>query len=69
VSAVKKVPYKWALDHDQDDKTFKGWLCEPCNTGIGKLGDDFPSIVNAMNYFLSRPNHKSSILDKEIPVV
>jgi hypothetical protein len=42
------------LDHDHDDNSFRGWLCEPCNTGIGKLGDDFQSIVNAMNYFLSR---------------
>ena len=49
-----KVPYKWCLDHDHEDNSFRGWLCEGCNTGIGKLGDDFQSIVNAMNYFLSR---------------
>jgi hypothetical protein len=42
------------LDHDHDDNSFRGWLCEPCNTGIGKLGDNFAGITNAMNYFLSR---------------
>jgi hypothetical protein len=50
----KKNPYKWCLDHDHDDDSFRGWLCEPCNTGIGKLGDNFAGITNAMNYFLSR---------------
>ena len=50
-----KIPYKWCLDHDHKDDSFRGWLCEPCNTGIGKLGDELSSIVNAMNYFLSRP--------------
>ena len=49
-----KVPYKWCLDHDHEDNSFRGWLCEPCNTGIGKLGDNFAGITNAMNYFLSR---------------
>jgi hypothetical protein len=46
------------LDHDHEDDTFRGWLCEPCNTGIGKLGDNIHGITNAMNYFLSRPNRK-----------
>jgi hypothetical protein len=49
-----KIPYKWCLDHDHEDNSFRGWLCEPCNTGIGKLGDNLQAIVNAMNYFLSR---------------
>ena len=34
------------------------YLCDRCNTGIGKLGDDLQGIVNAMNYFLSRPKHQ-----------
>lgn len=52
----KKVPIKWVLDHDHGDDSFRGWICDRCNTGIGKLGDDLQGIVNAMNYFLSRPN-------------
>jgi len=54
----RKNPIKWCLDHDHDDDSFRGWLCEPCNTGIGKLGDNMQGITNAMNYFLSRPNRK-----------
>lgn len=51
----KKIPLKWALDHDHSDNSFRGWLCDKCNTAIGNLGDDLEGIVNAMNYFLSRP--------------
>ena len=51
-----KVPLKWCLDHNHSDDSFRGWICERCNTGIGKLGDNLQGIVNAMNYFLSREN-------------
>jgi len=50
----KKIPTKWCLDHDHSNNSFRGWLCDRCNTGIGKLGDDLGGIVNAMNYLLSR---------------
>lgn len=53
----KKPTDKWALDHDHSDNTFRGWLCDQCNTGIGKLGDNIEGIVNALNYLLSRKNN------------
>jgi len=56
----KTNPIKWTLDHDHEDDSFRGWICGPCNEGIGKLGDNFAGIVNAMNYFLSRPNRTKS---------
>lgn len=49
-----QIPQKWVLDHDHDTEQFRGWLCDQCNTGIGKLGDDVDGIVNALNYLLSR---------------
>jgi hypothetical protein len=53
----KKVPLKWVLDHDHSDDSFRGWICDRCNTGIGKLGDNLQGITNAMNYLLSRKNN------------
>ena len=50
----KKVPLKWCLDHDHDTDKFRGWICERCNTGLGKLGDNIEGIVNALNYLLER---------------
>jgi hypothetical protein len=52
----KQPPLKWALDHDHEDNSFRGWLCERCNTGIGSLGDNLEGVTNAMNYLLSRKN-------------
>lgn len=48
----KKIPLKWCLDHDHETNQFRGWICEKCNTGLGKLGDNIEGIVNALNYLL-----------------
>jgi hypothetical protein len=48
----KRKPKVWHLDHDHSNNKFRGWLCETCNIGIGKLGDNLEGIVNAMNYLL-----------------
>lgn len=47
-----KIPHKWCLDHDHDTNKIRGWLCDQCNTGIGKLGDNIASVQNALNYLL-----------------
>ena len=61
----KKIPRKWCLDHDHQNNSFRGWLCEPCNTGLGKLGDTLEGIVNAMNYMLSRRTSNDKMVDRE----
>jgi hypothetical protein len=45
-----EVPLKWCLDHDHDTNEIRGWLCDQCNTGIGKLGDNLTGIKNALVY-------------------
>lgn len=57
----KKIPRKWCLDHDHSDDSFRGWLCEPCNTGMGKLGDDLNGLINAVNYLIMTKNRNESI--------
>ena len=47
-----KIPLKWCLDHDHSNDTFRGWLCEPCNTGLGKLGDNLEGVIKAVNYLI-----------------
>ena len=46
----KTIPRKWCLDHDHVSNTIRGWICDRCNTGIGKLGDNINGIQNALNY-------------------
>ena len=41
---------KLVLDHNHNTNTFRGWLCDACNTGIGKLGDDLQGLKNAIKY-------------------
>lgn len=47
-----KIPLKWVLDHNHKNNTFRGWICDRCNTGLGKLGDDLEGIIKAANYLL-----------------
>lgn len=42
------------LDHDHSTGQFRGWICDRCNSGIGKLGDNIDGIVKALNYLLER---------------
>lgn len=53
-----KIPYKWCLDHDHSDDSFRGWICEPCNTGLGKLGDSLENIIKAANYLIKAKYRK-----------
>jgi len=45
---------KLCLDHDHKTHLFRGWICDHCNTAIGRLGDDLMGVTKAMNYLLSR---------------
>ena len=41
---------KWVLDHNHDTGRLRGWLCNSCNTGIGKLGDSVETLQRAIDY-------------------
>lgn len=45
-----KIPIKWVLDHDHKTNKFRGWICDRCNTGLGKLGDDLEGLIKAVKY-------------------
>ena len=40
----------WVLDHCHSTKQFRGWLCENCNSGIGKLKDSVELLQRAIKY-------------------
>jgi hypothetical protein len=37
-------------DHCHDTGDFRGVLCMPCNTGLGKLGDNLTGLLSALKY-------------------
>jgi cell division protein FtsI/penicillin-binding protein 2 len=53
---------KLHLDHDYKNKKFRGYLCNSCNTGLGKLGDNKVGLKRALRY-LERVD-----LIKQIPI-
>lgn len=42
------------LDHDHITGKFRGWLCRPCNMGLGLLGDTLQDLQASIDY-LMRP--------------
>ncbi len=44
---------KLCWDHCHETKEHRGWLCNNCNTGIGKLGDNLEGVQRAMEYLCS----------------
>lgn len=47
----------WDHDHVLEELGFpliechRGWLCVPCNSGLGKLGDNMRGLMNAARYY------------------
>lgn len=39
-----------ALDHCHATGKFRGWLCDSCNMGLGKLGDTVDALERALAY-------------------
>jgi hypothetical protein len=46
---------KLVLDHCHKTQSFRGWLCNDCNTALGKLGDNTTGVLKALDY-LERKN-------------
>ena len=40
----------WCCDHDHTTNTFRGWLCQMCNRGIGNFYDDVSMLERAIEY-------------------
>lgn len=49
----KKLPRsgrRLVFDHDHNTHRFRGYLCDPCNRGLGQLGDTKEGLLNALRY-------------------
>ena len=40
----------FVCDHDHIKKTFRGWICDDCNGGLGKFHDDPERLIAAAEY-------------------
>ena len=55
--------HEFYLDHCHDEKIFRGWLCNTCNSGIGILGDTLESLETAINYL--KAHHERTRFSKQ----
>lgn len=46
------------LDHCHKTWSFRGWLCQNCNVGISRLGDNINGLEKAINYLSKTLNEK-----------
>ena len=42
------------LDHDHITGKPRAWICDSCNTGLGRFKDDIATIENAIKYLKDR---------------
>ena len=52
-------PKKWCLDHDHNTQAVRGILCDPCNRGIGFLGDTATRVRAAAAYLEQHEQRQS----------
>ena len=48
------------IDHCHTTKQFRGWICESCNHGLGKFGDNIAGVQKALEY-LTKSSRKNDI--------
>jgi len=49
-TTIPGLTSKIVLDHNHKDGRIRGWICDSCNTGIGRFKDDIVLLENAIKF-------------------
>ena len=52
-TTIPPVTSKVVLNHDHKTGVPSGWICDSCNTGLGRFKDSIPILQNAIKYLES----------------
>ncbi len=55
--SCRKVMRQVCVDHNHHTGVVRGLLCQPCNTGIGLLGDNVEGLMRALAYLKGVDTH------------
>tara|TARA_E500000318_G_C3409644_1_gene153054 strand:+ start:65 stop:544 length:480 start_codon:yes stop_codon:yes gene_type:complete len=63
--SVNEIVYnsRIVLDHCHDTGTFRGWICQACNVGIGKMGDHIDGLIKGIIYLSKEKEELESVID------
>lgn len=50
---IPGITSKVVLDHDHNTGKPRAWICDSCNTGLGRFKDDIKTIENSIKYLKS----------------
>lgn len=56
--SIVGVTAKIVADHDHHTGNIRGWLCDSCNTGLGRFKNGENYLMNAYNYIVERDTLK-----------
>ncbi len=57
-TAIAGVTVKVVLDHDHQTGHPRAWICDSCNTGLGRFKDNIDTFQNAIKYLKKYNNTK-----------
>jgi hypothetical protein len=46
----------WILDHCHFNDSFRGYICNSCNLGVGRFNDDINLLCKAIDYLSEKTN-------------
>lgn len=49
-TTIAGLTSKVVLDHNHDNGKARGWICDSCNTGIGRFKDDIALLKQAIHF-------------------
>ena len=54
--SIADVTAKLVKDHDHDTGMARDWICDSCNTGLGRFKDDVKLLKKAIAYLEKHKN-------------
>lgn len=57
--SIPHITANLVIDHDHDNGMARAWICDSCNTGLGRFKDDISLLKKAIKYLEKYTNQNS----------